>query len=524
MKRLSRFVAIAVATTLSLAACGGTSNTPNDSQNAIVKAEDAPATPTGTLRVAAVQEPSSMDPTLVDATSGPVIFPEYDTLTSSDQNAEAKPWLATEWSQPDPTTWTFKLRDDVVFHDGSKFDAETVKLNLDRAKTMTASPWGFIYAPITEVTVVDPTTVTIKFATPQPGFPFNMSQPAGAMISPKAIKEGTDLTRTAAGSGGWIWDSAAHIEGSKHVYHANPAYWNPDAVKVKTIEMSLISESTARLNAVQSGQADVMAYITAEQFDAAHGAGMNLVSSMCYVSVLGILDREGTLVPALADPKVREAMGYLIDRDGYNNAVLSGHGYPSNGFAAPDVWWHASALEKVIPHNVTKAKKLLAEAGYPDGFTFEVASSPNLKVRIEAIAQMLAEGGVIMKPVMSAQGQYTADIRKGKYPVAYLAPTSIDPYSWWGRTMSNNGVYNPFKLTDLADLEDDYNAAVTTTDEGTRVELMAKLQSEVMKRGVGISVGGFPLGSALSSKVHATKTPIFAPDDVAIRPFYLWVE
>ncbi|MER6808186.1 ABC transporter substrate-binding protein [Spirillospora sp. NPDC000708] len=516
--------AAALAAALALTACGGGA-TGGGAAGSLIDSTGAPASPTGTLRFAAWQETPSMDPARTTTQNGALIFPEYDTLTVVDDKFDPKPWLATSWSQPDPRTWEFKLRSDVTFHDGSKFDAETVKLNLDRARKVTGGPYTNIYAPITSVKVVDPATVDVSFSEPQPDFPYSMSTVAGAMISPKAIREGTDLTRTAAGSGGWIWQKDAHKEGAEHVYKANPNYWNKAAVRAQTIDVKIIQEDNARLNAVQTGQIDVMGTLQPGQMQPAQSAGLRVLSDFTFTGTFLIMDRSGKKVPAFAKPQVRQAIGLLLDRDAYNKALLSGKGdSKGGGFAAPGSRWYDASLDSLNRPDTAKAKQLLAQAGYPNGFTFEVGNAPVIRQMNETIAQLLKEGGITMKITDVADGQYTAEVRKGRFPAGYFVPTSIDPYQWWSRTISNNGIYNSFGLKDLADLESVYDEARAMTGDDARKPLISRLQKETVERGVAFPLSQNPRAAALTPSVHASQQPIFAPEDIAPRPYFLWTK
>jgi peptide/nickel transport system substrate-binding protein len=510
---------------LGLAACTGNTTAGGGQGGQLVQAEGAPSTPTGTLRVATWEETPSFDPALMTTQNSALVFPEYDTLTSVDDKFRPQPWLATSWTEPDKMTWRFKLRTDVTFHDGAKFDAETVKLNLDRDRKITGGPYSNIYTPITKVDVVDPSTVDVKFAQPTPNFPYSMSLPAGAMVSPKAIKDKTDLTRHPAGSGGWIWDKAKHQEGSRSVFEANPNYWNKAAVKAKTIQVDVIQEDNARLNAVQTGQDDIIATVPPDQIDTAKGAGMTVLSRPSTTGSFMIFDRAGKIVPAFAKPQVRKAIGLLLDRSAYNKAVLSGQGDArSGGFAAQGTPWYDPSLNDLVKPNVAEAKRLLAAAGYPHGFSFEVGNQPVIKDINEAIAQLLAAGGIKMKIIDVGDGQYTAEVRKGRFPAGYLVPTSVDIYQWWSRTVSDKGIFNPFKLNDLADLEKTYQKAIAAPDDAARKPLFDTLQKASIERGVIFPLSQVPNATALTGRVHASRQPVLAPDDVAPRPYYLWAQ
>jgi peptide/nickel transport system substrate-binding protein len=484
--------------------------------------EEAPETPTGTLRYGIHAEAVSMDPVRASNYYGPLIYPEYDTLLSLDWNQELQPSLATEWSNPDPLTWRFTLRDDVRFHDGSAFDAETVKLNLDRAKTIEASPNSHVYQVVDSVETEGTNVAIVHLNEPMPTFGEQMAYIPGVMISPEAIRSGADLTRYAAGSGGWIWDASAHQEGRLHVFRANPDYWNPDAVKAEVIEVNVMPDDAARMNAAQSRQLDI-ATITPDQADAITASGLSVISELTTQWDLGILDRTGTLVPELADPRVREAIGLLIDREGFNQSVYQGKASSTiGGFASDLSRWYDPSLESQPP-NVERAKELLAEAGVPNGFSMQMPSMPAVRVQLEALAQMLAAGGIVVDTVDVQPQQYYASIRRGEFPAALFPLTAVDQDQWYSSSVSNTGTLNPFKLSDLADLDAQYQASLTSPfDE--RKPIMDMIQREVMDRGVMYQVTVYPRSTSVAQSVRASDELFFNPDDILPRPYHLWTE
>jgi peptide/nickel transport system substrate-binding protein len=480
--------------------------------------------PQGVLRTSNFIETSSFDPAATVVQAGVPIFAVYDTLLSYDSKGELAPWLATKWSQPDAMTWRFELREDVVFHDGSTFDANTVKLNLDRAKGLTASPYAYIYGQIKSVEVVDATTVEVHFNTAWPSFADDMAQVSGAMISPKAIQEKQDLTRNPAGSGGWIWDKEAHVESSLHRLEANPNYWNPDAVRAAKIEVHILPDANARLNGLESGQLDIAARLPARTWDAAESAGMSLNGSYIETSSLYILDREGKVAPALAEPKVREAIGLLLDRNAFVNVIQAGHSDAvAGGFAAPGSTFYAPEIDATNPPeaDVDKAKQLLSEAGYPDGFSYKQGTTTATRQQDETIAQMLSAGGIKVELVDIVGGQYGAEYRKGTYPIGFFSPVSNNPWEWWVRQVSNNGPYNPFKLNDLADLEAKFEEARGSTDVEVQKKLIAELQQAVIDRGVMFPLSPSQLKAGIAQDVGGTDKMIQGPRDMAPRPYFL---
>ncbi|WP_218268616.1 ABC transporter substrate-binding protein [Rhodococcus opacus] len=484
----------------------------------------APASPEGTLRIAHWLEALAMDPARATTHQAYLLMPAYDTLLDIDADFQPKPRLATGWEQPDPQTYRLTLRDDVTFQDGSKFDAQNVKLNLERDKTVAGAPNANMFEPIDSVTVESPTVAVVHMNRPYPNFLYNMSTIAGAMVSSDAIRGNIDLTSETAGSGGWIWDKTAHQEGAKHVYHANPSYWNKDAVRVENIEFQIITDDAARLNAIQSGQVDLATNIPPDQVVSLAGTNLNVLSDFTITSALEIFDRGGVKVPAFGNSDVRKAVGLLIDRQGFNQSVYGGQGDAAiGGFASPATTWYDAALD-ARTSNIDEARTLLSDAGYADGFSFDLPSTAVIRSRTAAIAQMLAAGGITANIIDMQSTEYTAAIRKGEVAAGYVSPTSVDIDQWWGRTVSNTGPFNPFKLNDLADLDAEYTRSASMTNPQDRKPILDKLQQAAIDRGVLFPLSQQPRVSIASSALRSTEVPVFAPEDWGPRPQYLWVQ
>ncbi|MGB3437252.1 MAG: ABC transporter substrate-binding protein [Actinophytocola sp.] len=523
--------ALVTALALTAGACGGGTesaggtnpleNTSAEPLKTMVKTDGAPDKPTGTLRIGSWISNNSFDPVAVTLIQGQNLQPAYDTLFQIDHDHEPVPWLVTEWEEPSDTSARLTLRDDVTFHDGTPFDAQAVKVNLERAAKTTTSPNANMYSLIESVTVESEFVAVVNFTRPYPNFYYNMSTPAGMMVSPKAIQEKRDLSGEPAGSGGWRWDAGKFVEGTKQVYTANPDYWNPDAVKVQTVEIGIYADPTARLNAFTSGQIDLMTYVPDANKASVEAADNRVFSDLTIATSLVILDRGGKLVPALADERVRQAIGLLLDREGFNQSVLGGSGLPAGGFASPTTPWRDEALDQRKP-DVAKAKKLLTEAGYADGFSFDMPSTTSIASAVVAIQQMLAEGGITVNIKDLPPSEFTAAQRNGESAATYLIPTAVDIDQWWTRTVSNKSPYNPFKLTDLSDLEQKYLDSLTLPADD-RAPVMKELQSEVIERGVIFPLSLRSRIAAASDKVMATQEPFFAPEDWSLRPHYLWL-
>ena len=506
------------------------------SEPATTAAKSEPATtaapaskplPSGTLRIGVPTDTATLDPQRESFPTNNTIFPLYDTLTSLGDKYDAQPWLSTSWTKVNATTWRFTLRKDVTFHDGSAFDASVVKANFDRGRSIATSPYRSIFNNITSVTVLDPFAVQLNLAEPSPNLPFLLAGGSGAMISGKAIAANTDLTRTEAGSGGWIWDRSGFVPASKQVLRANPNYWNRDAVRVGTIEVYLFIDVNARLNALQSGQIDMIGDLPAALRDAATRAGAIVKADATQTNVLHIIDRAGKKVPALADDRVRFAIGLLIDRTAYNRVVENGYGNAEQGgFARKGSPFYADDLDSANPSTaqVDKAKELLAAAGYPDGFAMDLPTTPAIALQTNAIAQMLREGGIRVNQVTAVSGTYTPRIIAGDFPAYFTIPSSIDLFTWWRDTVSNKSARGgAFKLNDLNDLETRYQVALETSDVKAQAAAFADLQRDVLLRGVMLPLSGRAHATAYSKRVNVPDNAVWGPDDPAPRPFFISV-
>ncbi|MFC5813758.1 ABC transporter substrate-binding protein [Nonomuraea harbinensis] len=466
----------------------------------------------------------SLDPYLTIQTVAAMLYPAYDTLTVMNEKFEVEPWLATEWSRPDDRTWRLKLRDDVTFHDGSAFDAETVKLNFERGKTLESSPYIALYSAMDEVKVVDPHTVDVVFGRPYPSFPTEMASISGAMVSPKAIKEKTDLTRTVAGSGGWIFEASTYDPKARIAYAANRDYWAKDLVKVDRLEYSIIADDSARFNAYQGGQLDVLGHLQPGQIQTAKGGGAAILETPIECNAIIVTDRVGKMVPALKDERVRRAIGLLIDRQAMNAAAYSGGGNPEvGGFMPPASTWHNTALDGVYKTpDVAQAKRLLAEAGHPDGFSFEIATVDLVKQRLSALAQMLAAGGIEMKLVTVPPNSLAKGNREGKFPVITVTSRHVVPASWYSAYISKAGPYNAaFGAEDMADLDELAAKADAAGDEAESKRIWDEIQKEVLDRGFMFPMMWTSQRAAVSAKV--TGDVVLRPGESTPRPHGLSV-
>lgn len=325
-----------------------------------------------TLTIAGTHDFQSFDPgELTTGGEAPQYWmPVYDTLLTAEPDGTLSPGLATSWEYNDTNTvLTLNLRDDVTFTNDEKFDAGAVKTAIEHAAAGSgADKWRS--ASISEVRVVSPTQAELVLVQPDPYLLTNLAFSAGAIGAPGAL-ENSDIKTNPVGSGPYILDTSATTIGSELVYTRNPDYWNAEAWPYDRISIKVITDLTARANAVKSGQAD------AAWIDQATSTGFDEdkftvhTETVDWVGV-NILDRDGQTQPALADVRVRQAIAMAFDREAILESVDNGAGVVTEQMWSEGTAAYDPSLEGTYPYDPDQAKELLAEAGYPDGFDVEL--------------------------------------------------------------------------------------------------------------------------------------------------------
>lgn len=294
--------------------------------------------------------------------------PVYDTLLRTSPDGELQPGLATEWAWDEAlTTLTLKLRDDVTFSDDEKFTAEVAAGNLTRFRDGTSDNASFLRSLAT-AEAVDETTLVLTLSAPDPAFLVYLSQNAGLQGSP-GMWDSPDAQTTPIGSGPYELVASESVVGSKYVFEKKDDYWDPESVHYDEIDVTVYGDATALVNALKGGQVDVSASNTPTQIPDGEAAGYtaNLVE-LNWAGFL-LVDRDGTVNPAMGDVRVRQAINHALDRDSLVQALAGGYATATTQIFSVNSDAYSAKLDKRYPYDVEKAKDLLAEAGYPDGFT-----------------------------------------------------------------------------------------------------------------------------------------------------------
>jgi len=358
------------------------------------------------LKIGIKTEPSALDPqfhTLNPNIQVAAYF--FDALIAQDANLKTKPALALSWKAIDDTTWEFKLRPDVKFHDGSPFTAEDVVFTYERIPKVPNSPGPYtIYTrSMKSFEIVDPLTLRIHTNGPAPLLPLDVA--ALPILSKKAMAgsapEGKTTAELNAGNGLVGTGPFKFVEwqrGSRIVAERNDAYWGPKPYWKKVI-LRALSNNTTRVAALLSGDVDLIEDPpTTDLAKLKNDPKITLSKAISNRVIYIALDQHGEppiAIPdtngknPLMDKRVREALSIAIDRKGIDDKIMEGVATPA-GDLLPYPMGGTRKDTPVDAYDPAKAKKLLAEAGYPKGFSITLGAPNGRYINDLKIAQAVA--------------------------------------------------------------------------------------------------------------------------------------
>lgn len=435
--RLAAVAATAIAAIVALAAC--TSTVPTNSSG---EAGD-------TLTLGSIVQPISFDP--ADVQEGNYVQyaqPVYDSLLLRKPDGSIAPFLATEWEWSDDLLeLTLTLRDDVTFTDGEAFDGEAAKANLIHFRDSTG-PHADLLSNVTDVRVDDAHKITLVLDAPNPALLESLGNMAGMMASPAQLDTGS-LKTTPVGSGPFVLDASRTVSGDTYTYTRNADYWNDDVLTGwDTLVIKYLADNTARTNAIISGQIDGGPGGANEQAEA---AGLNIVYAVGNWGGMTLFDRDGTLNPAMGDVRVRQAINYAIDKSVALKLVEAyGTAFETASIFDPAGPAFTKAAAEAYPLDLDKAKQLMADAGYADGFTLQMnTNAPGQSEEINAfITDQLSKIGITVEWVPTAATEVFPDILAKKYAAAFTFFNTPSPWLAITQWLTPEASWNPFGASD----------------------------------------------------------------------------
>ncbi|MDY8110557.1 ABC transporter substrate-binding protein [Fulvimarina sp. 2208YS6-2-32] len=371
-------------------------------------------TPPGVLLVGQIAEPKSLDPQASTATNDfRILVNMYDGLVRFKKGTlEVEPSLATDWSiSDDGLTYTFELREDVTFHDGTPFDAEAVKFTFERMlkedhpfHDTGPFPLAFFFSAIDTITATDPTTVEFRLKEPFAPFLSNLAYPTGLIVSPTAVETfGKEFGRNPVGTGAFEFEEWAANQ--RVVATGFAEHWD-GAPALEAVVFRPVTDANTRVAEMLSGGLDMMVEVPADSlqtfrddatFEVFEEAGPHL-----WFLILNT--REGPF----ADKRVRQAVNYAIDKQAIAENVLQGTADVAAGPIPPAFTWANDGSVEPYPHDPEKARALIEEAG---------ASG-------QTVTFYVAEGGSGMLDPVAMAAAIQADLEK----VGLTA--RIETYEW----------------------------------------------------------------------------------------------
>jgi peptide/nickel transport system substrate-binding protein len=458
------------------------------------------------ITVGMVLEPTGLDPTSGNAAAtDEVTYANiFEGLTRIDETGAVQPDLAKSWDiAKDGLTYTFHLQDGVRFHDGTPLTADVVKFSLDRT-TAEGSTNGQkqLFAAIDTVEAVDPLTVKVTLKHPQGNLLYNLAWGDAEIVAPSSAA--TNATNP-VGTGpfkfvGWVKGDRVDLE-------KNPDYWGTPA-RLDKATFKFISDPTAAFAALMAGDVDAFPNFPAPETLA------QFKSDPRFSVTIGTTEGETILAmnngkKPFDDLKVRQAMSYAIDRKAIVDGAMFGYGTPIGSHYSPADPGYVD-FTGVYAYNPDKAKALLREAGYPDGFKVTLKLPPPSYARRggEIIAQQLKAVGVDAEIIPVEWAQWLSDVFKNRnYDLTIVSHTEPADYATYAR----DDYYFDYHSDAVKALMDKLNLA---TDAETRNALIGDIQKKIADDAVNVFLFELAKTGVWNAKIKGlwANSPIQAND------------
>lgn len=438
------------------------------------------------LIVAIQQAPTSFDPSQMEPAAAGILWSSvYESLAYIDRTTgELKPWAATGWEySEDGKHLTVHLRDGLTFSDGSDVKASDVAATMNR----NIETPGYIQtqlAALESVDAPDDKTVVLNFSRFDPKFLPLLGRELGSFTKESALSN-PDIATDPIGSGPYVLNKDKTVDGTTYVLERREDYWDIDSFPFESITVRLFNDSTASLNAFKAGEVNAV-QVTPEQADAAKATDGAIIAETAPTSIrtLLIIDKNGKIVPQLKDVRVRQAMNYALDRKSITEKLLLGYGQPTDQVFTSGGAAYDPALDDEYPYDPEKAKELLADAGYPDGFAIQIPST-NVSTKLEpTLSQQFADVGIDVEWVAIPDSQATTIMTSGKYGLNVKdSGFASDPYT--AITFLGDGTNNPEKFTtpELSDLMDQL---LGTVDPSAAEDILKQINEYSVKEALEI--------------------------------------
>jgi peptide/nickel transport system substrate-binding protein len=431
MRRIHQGLAVAVAT-VALAAAGCTSQTGTGASPA---ASSGGAK--GTLTLGSTLDIQGWDPAKQPGYQSWAHEAVWDTLVKCDANGKATPDVADTFEVTDKNT-TFKahIREGQKFSDGTPVDSAAVKASFEFVKNAGVSN------DYKGLKIETPDAQNVVLTWPEPQGPIMDNKVCSPKIAPGAwLKAGK--FDTPVGSGPYTLDAAGSTTGSVYSFTKNPNHWDTANYPYAKLVVKVITSDTAAVSALKTSQIDAT-LVPQTSVNEVKTSGKEVIGFQGQTTRLILSDRTGKVDKALGNVKVRQAMSMVFDKAGMAKSLYQGNAEPTAQVFRKGTDAYIDGLQDPYPYDVEKAKSLMAEAGYADGFTLELPTmtGQNFETLMPYVTQQLALINIKVKQVPLSGANAIPDLLSGKYPVVlwqlgnlgnsalqiYIEST---PEGWW---------------------------------------------------------------------------------------------
>lgn len=397
----------------------------------------------GTLKIGLSTDPPDLNPFVQSGGSAErVKSMVYDSLLVYDMEGNLQPCLAESWQNPEPTTYVFKIRENAKFQNGQPVTAEDVKFSMDMI--LKPETGAFLQKNleglIDKITVVDPRTVRFDLKEPNATFLGLLGMSHAAIVSKKWVEEGHNLKNEMMGAGPFQfvkWDLGVRLTLTRNRY-----FWKEGLPYLDGIELIPIKDEDVRVNALMAGEVDFIDFPPWKSWNAIEAKdNLTIDKSANFAMVLFFNPK----YKPFSDPRVRRAVTMAIDDKIIADVVFFGHAVSTGGGLLPPGHWATSPeIQEKLLFNPEKAKQLLAEAGYKDGFKAKLLATSTYgmhRMTAEVIQDVLKNVGIQVELELEEWGTTVERRGKGDYQFMVYAAglTRPDPDFYAGYIESDAG-------------------------------------------------------------------------------------
>ncbi|MGM0899535.1 MAG: ABC transporter substrate-binding protein [Bacillota bacterium] len=523
MKKVSKIVSLVLlGTMLFIAGCSGNSSTSSNNQSSGTtdgssSTETSEPKKGGSIAVAYDSDVSNYDPILGNSGNDhSLLYPVYDTLVNYNDELEPEAGLAESWETPDEKTIVLHLREGVTFHDGTPFDAEAVKFNLDRVRSEESNISDL--ASVDSVEVVDAHTVNLHLKQPDSSIILALSDRSGMMVSPSAVEKfGADFGQNPVGAGpfkmvNWVRNGEIQLEAYEN-------YWQEGLPYLDSINVKIMPDENTRLNSLKSGQVQFYWNVSPDNTQVLKNDQSIALDTKMKVAFYNIY--LNTAMAPFDKKEVRQAFQHAINREALVEALTFGEGEAAYQAFPKDYW--ASNPEITIPYDPEKSKELLKTAGVENvSFDMFVPSAP-FYLRIgEAIKGQVKEAGfdINIEPMELTKG-VALYFNEKQIPSNLTAWTGRpDPQQTVNLLLSGDGFYNAGGQT-TEEIEDLISKAASSYDQEERAELYGKINElTIIDEAITVPIMFTPSTAAMTPNIKGFSGTLLGKPKFS----FLWLE